>query len=234
MLNKFDQFKGRSDGNEASFSNPETKIQKYSRSQKIAVISLAFFAFLAITLWLIQFKQNLSGSMRNQSSIDQTGTGANIEENRDEQLKIQDTDGDGLNDYSELNIYLTSPYLEDSDSDGFSDREESISGNDPNCPVGQECQTAMDNQAGETASSTGNSSNIETLNNMLNQLNQGTGSTAVNQTENTNTVESAFVSQLDAASLRQLLIDKGLDKNLLDQISDEDLVRTFNEVMNEQ
>ena len=51
----------------------------------------------------------------------------------------QDTDGDGLSDYAELNAYATSPYLADSDGDDISDSDEVRNGTDPNCPVGKEC-----------------------------------------------------------------------------------------------
>lgn len=54
-------------------------------------------------------------------------------------LQKQDTDGDGLNDYDELNRYETSPYLVDSDSDEATDAAEVRVGTDPNCPKGQEC-----------------------------------------------------------------------------------------------
>src|SRR3989344_3458461 len=49
------------------------------------------------------------------------------------ELSVKDTDGDGLNDYDELYIYKTSPYLEDSDSDGVSDSAEIQKGTNPNC-----------------------------------------------------------------------------------------------------
>jgi hypothetical protein len=39
-------------------------------------------------------------------------------------LKKRDTDSDGLNDFDEMYLYKTSIYLEDSDSDTFSDKEE--------------------------------------------------------------------------------------------------------------
>ena len=37
-------------------------------------------------------------------------------------LSTRDTDQDGLSDFDEINIYQTSPYLKDSDSDGVDDQ----------------------------------------------------------------------------------------------------------------
>ncbi|TAK04007.1 hypothetical protein EPO34_02510 [Patescibacteria group bacterium] len=53
--------------------------------------------------------------------------------------KSRDTDQDGLSDYDEQNVYRTSAYLKDSDSDGIDDKTEVLAGNDPNCPLGKEC-----------------------------------------------------------------------------------------------
>ncbi|MFA6429209.1 MAG: thrombospondin type 3 repeat-containing protein [Patescibacteria group bacterium] len=66
-------------------------------------------------------------------------------------LKIQDTDRDGLNDYSESNMYLTSPYLEDTDSDGVTDGMEVARGTDPSCPSGTSCAQALVDDAGTTS-----------------------------------------------------------------------------------
>lgn len=54
----------------------------------------------------------------------------------------QDTDLDGINDYDELYIYKTSPYLADSDSDGLQDGVEITSNQDPNCAVGANCASS--------------------------------------------------------------------------------------------
>ena len=53
--------------------------------------------------------------------------------------KTKDTDGDGLSDYDEVNIYHTSPYLADTDSDGVPDGVEVKLGTDPNCPPNRDC-----------------------------------------------------------------------------------------------
>ncbi|HWQ99252.1 MAG TPA: hypothetical protein VN397_00190 [Candidatus Methylomirabilis sp.] len=56
-----------------------------------------------------------------------------------EQQKRTDTDGDGISDFEELNVYKSSPYLRDSDSDGDPDNLEVAKGTDPNCPKGKTC-----------------------------------------------------------------------------------------------
>lgn len=58
-------------------------------------------------------------------------------------LMNKDTDKDGLSDFDELYLYKTSPYLEDSDSDGILDAEEIKQGKDPNCPEGKDCKTGL-------------------------------------------------------------------------------------------
>jgi hypothetical protein len=45
--------------------------------------------------------------------------------------RYADTDGDGLNDGDEVNVYHTNPLLADSDGDGMSDADEIIAGTDP-------------------------------------------------------------------------------------------------------
>jgi len=47
-------------------------------------------------------------------------------------LKSQDMDNDGLDDYEEMFIYFTNPQDYDTDSDGLSDRAETVKGTSPN------------------------------------------------------------------------------------------------------
>jgi hypothetical protein len=48
-----------------------------------------------------------------------------------EELKLIDSDKDGLSDYEELFIYFTDVLNTDTDGDGYSDKEEIDSGFDP-------------------------------------------------------------------------------------------------------
>ncbi|MBI4272977.1 hypothetical protein HY621_03945 [Candidatus Uhrbacteria bacterium] len=56
-----------------------------------------------------------------------------------EALRSSDTDRDTLSDYDELYVYRTSPYLADTDSDGYDDKQEIATGHDPNCATGDNC-----------------------------------------------------------------------------------------------
>ena len=70
----------------------------------------------------------------------------------------KDTDNDGLTDFDEEYVYRTSPYLDDTDSDGFSDKVEIDSGNDPNCPAGKNC--GIEVASGDDGSDSGNQADV--------------------------------------------------------------------------
>ena len=76
-------------------------------------------------------------------SLDTTQDGTAAEQRLAEltELSLQDTDGDGLNDFDELYVYNTSQYVVDSDSDGIGDNDEVTQGTDPNCATGEDCVT---------------------------------------------------------------------------------------------
>lgn len=213
--------------------NTQSQNNTLNKSQKIAVISLAFFAFIIIILWSVQFKKTITGGTINKIAENETKALNNsaglIQEN---DLAEKDTDNDGLSDLDELNTYLTSPYLEDSDSDGFSDKEEIESDNDPNCPQGVDCygiESPYYNEGEITGGTSVNSENIlfEQLGFNENANAGGTGDNQIQDQELTN-----FLSgQLDATSLRNLLLESGMDENMLNQISNEDLIKSYEEML---
>jgi len=212
------------------------------KNQKIAVAGLAVFAVLVVILWFVQLKNNIYGPF-NTTGQNQVAT---EEENSAVALQAKDTDSDGLNDYDELNTYKTSPYLEDTDGDGFKDGEEIKSGNDPNCPQGKTCTGGLlDNAAtNQTTSATTPDAGLQNLQNeasavntLLNQLgatNQSDTTASSNSTTNLTSDQLSALKNLDAASLRQLLLQQGMDKATLDKISDADLLKSFQETLNGQ
>ena len=114
-----------------------------------------------------------------------------------------DTDKDGLSDYDELNIYKTSPYIEDSDSDGYTDGEEVKNDKDPNCPSGQDC---------------GGGGVTTPINPSLEE--NGSQDTAPEEKKST----------ADIDSIKKFLLSNGMDKEVLDQASDEDIISTYEEI----
>jgi hypothetical protein len=136
-------------------------------------------------------------------------------------LKNTDTDGDGLSDYDETYTYKTSPYLADTDSDGYSDKQEIDSGHDPLCPTGRDCraleQTADNNQNVITPLP-----GMEDLNTEPTPPNETATSTALTEEQKNQ------LKQLTPAEVRQLLLESGkMTADQLEQISDEQLMQIF-------
>lgn len=224
---------------------PQPLKPSLSKNQKIAAASLAVFAVLIVVLWSVQLKNNIYGPLN--GAADSAGSElANNQTANDLALKNKDTDADGLNDYDELNLYKTSPYLADSDSDGDKDGDEVKKGADPNCPQGRTCFNAS---LGENGAASGTpvlstdilnnlSNQSQALNNLLNNAaqpaNSAGGPAAGQGTENLTADQLQAFKNIDAASLRQLLIEAGLPKETLDRISDTELMRSYGETLNSQ
>lgn len=81
-------------------------------------------------------------------------TADQLEKERMALLRSQDTDTDGLHDYDELYVFKTSPFLEDSDSDGLNDGAEVAAESDPNCPKGKTCRQPKLFSGSQTAPTT--------------------------------------------------------------------------------
>lgn len=115
--------------------------------QKVAVSVFGAVACLAFVIGFLQFKNHLEGPMKKANAVLPTSTIAQ------ELTSSKDTDGDGLTDVEEQTVYLSSPFILDSDSDGIKDGEEVRAGTDPTCPGDKKCfkgdfgLTAQTNQA---------------------------------------------------------------------------------------
>lgn len=134
--------------------NAEQDIRPVSfieRQEKYVLAGLGIFSVLVIFLAFFQMYYSLAYPIEKsrataQNATAQLGSDLYLPEGSAGsalELKAKDTDKDGLNDYDELNIYNTSPYLDDSDSDGVSDQQEVIDGSDPNCPRGKNCSPVV-------------------------------------------------------------------------------------------
>ena len=95
---------------ENSSADPDRNNLNLGKSQKIAAIILAVFAFGVIVAWGMQVKNNINGPFAYKPTTD-SGADSGQQADGQSDLKSKDTDGDGISDYDELNIYQTSPYL---------------------------------------------------------------------------------------------------------------------------
>lgn len=188
------------------------------KSQKNTVIILAASAVFIIVFGVWQVSARINRPFNYQATTATDSSDADY----NNLLKNTDTDQDGLSDYDEIYVYKTSPYLEDTDSDGLPDKKEVDNGTDPNCPQGKDCSAAIDTSAAATinASSTPADADSST----------GLNSTSASETA----LQNALNGQSDAAALRQLLIESGASAEELSQISDADLMRSYQETLQSQ
>lgn len=116
---------------------------------RFSVSVLSICGTLVLVLSISHMYMNITGPFRVSKSVlkpAQDILAKQVEKTNElDSLKSKDTDNDGLNDYSELYAYRTSPYLSDTDSDGIPDAIEIAMGTDPNCPEGTQC-VQLDNQ----------------------------------------------------------------------------------------
>ncbi len=197
------------------------------KSQKIAVAVLAFFAVVIMFVWVAQTRSNIFSPLAYPDKASDTGqdNGASCadgscQNDLQAELETEDTDGDGLNDWEELSVYKTSPYLADSDSDGYTDKEEIDTGNDPVCAEGTTCESTTGGQSVGEDQAGGQS---------LTPVLPGINSTSTSDQELI--LQQILAGQADPAVLRQLLVEAGMDSRILEQISDEDLLGSYEKVL---
>lgn len=192
------------------------KLVKTTWKQKLAVVFLAIFAVSALVLWAAQFKGNLA--INKPLTADQLSTNKVTESD----IKNIDTDEDGLSDYDELYYYNTSPYLEDSDSDGVEDKAEIELGEDPNCPQGQNCFIMAEaNEENKTVP-------IDNGSLPAGQDFQPLDAETDIEREK---MENVLSGDTQANELRALLKQVGMSEDMLNKISDEELMNAYSDIL---
>lgn len=201
---------------------PRQTPRKLSAEQKVAFVLLLFLGLGGVYFGFRSFSANIRRPMDLQIAKYLKGekftTSSEREAKELEASKTRDTDGDGLTDYDELQVYKTSPYLSDSDSDNFDDKTEVFSGNDPNCPNDTDCGSSKEEvstsgaQIPELVEAFGNASALLSA-----------GKYDFNSPEDV----EAFFRQATIDEIRNALLQAGVSKQELDKISDKDLAAFF-------
>lgn len=206
------------------------------RNTLTVVLSIFALAIVSFSFWQVRdaiyspfnFEDEYEKLASAKDAPAGTCKGANCVD--EEKLKQLDTDNDGLSDFEELNFYMTSPYLEDTDGDGISDKDEIEAGTDPNCAPGQNC-----NRLDVVASSdNGLQRALEKL-----QIENDPGFySETKPVDNTNidgvALEAILQGNISPSDLRKLLRESGMEEDMLESFSDEELLKLYNETLAEQ
>lgn len=180
-----------------------------------------------------------------------------LEQNKNQEdlvtLQKRDSDLDGLTDYQETYIYHTNLYSADSDSDGVGDQEEAAKGTDPNCAA-NDSSCVQQNAAAPTGNTQGGqTTNAPSLQDALGQAamlgasitadsaNTPRDSNSAMPTISSSTLQNLtpeqkeevkqYFQNLAPADLRALLIDQGFPQDQVNNLSDEDLKQTLDQLL---
>ena len=216
----------------------------------IAAVGLVFAVTGTLTSLKVPFAARGDASQLNANFALEGSEAASLLE-----LQGKDTDLDGLSDYDELYVYKTSPYLPDSDSDGFNDLAEIEDGFDPNCPKGQECMGLAEQGGTVEIPGLAEEPTMEEIRQMLveggmtaeqvnavddetlRQLYLETAQETQNQVSSDEPLGNLLPDSYDTITpnqLRAILLDQGLPEEDLNNLSDSDLRELWNELLKEE
>lgn len=126
--------------------------QLFSTYQKLTLWIFIVVGAATFVFGILNFQKSIVLPFARRGGANGFQTADEQEKARTQKLKTQDTDGDTITDYDELYVFRTSPFLEDTDSDGVTDGKEIAAATDPNCPQGKTCRQALLATAGADTS----------------------------------------------------------------------------------
>ncbi len=120
-------------------TNLVTEWKNFSTQQKLGLAVFVVVGLATAVLGYARIRKNIAlPFVRKEGLVFKSAE--ELEQEREQKMKVLDTDKDSLNDYDELYVFRTSPFLEDTDSDGINDGQEVSTNSDPNCPKGKTCR----------------------------------------------------------------------------------------------
>ena len=211
--------------------NKQNSNPNLSLKQKIAVAILSVFGIVLIFVWAADLKNTFNNSLNpggeNGQESPETCPGGDCFSGQRENV---DSDGDGLMDWEETEKYGTSPYLEDTDGDGYSDKKEIDTDHDPNCPRGEDCYGGggLENEE-ENQTATTSGAGLPAGGGMM-PGNLNTGNIDMEESE----IQEMMSGEVTPEKLRQMLAQSGIDPQMLDSVSDQELMQAYEETLSQQ
>lgn len=216
--------------------------RKLNKGKRVAFITFVIGAVLLFSFSFLNLMDSVASPFR--------GSVAQLEKDKDlikdpetEQNAIAkriDTDGDGLSDWDEENVYHTSPYLWSTAGDSMPDNVKLALGENPLCKHGEKCNASQ--MRFDLGSSTLPFVDLVTktndVNSTLNEYMLGTSAQAKDfQAQASSTgVDLSWKNQVprDPAILRKALVDSGkITEDELSKVTDEQLLQMFDDAMTE-
>lgn len=220
--------------------------EENKKSRKILVI----FIFLILIFGFGRIKKEIYAPFKQVSVAEEKLSSEEI----NSISKTQDTDKDGISDFEERFVYQTSIYLSDTDSDGFGDQEEIAAKSDPlngkSTPYNPTSKQAEEQSVLERTvnADEGKSFSVQEIKDLLVKqtglsqeivdkiddkelerlYNETKSETGINPEQTKSESEaSSQALDLDISTIRQFLIEQGVDKEMLDSIDNETLKSIF-------
>lgn len=218
----------------------------FTIEQKVSVVILSFCGVFVVGMSLYRIQENVKAPFLvsdSQIIAAKKLIGPSDQETEDK-LKRTDTDGDGLSDWDEINVYHTNPDLRDTCGDGIPDNIRVLTGKNLNCqsntsnPVGIMDLTQVQASSGTGAmpaipAEAAPSNNID-----MTQLLQA-ASDASSTADTTGDDSSADTSNdsmqglpRDATAIRAAL-QGSVDPAKLSEVSDDELLQLYDEAKQE-
>ncbi|NTU98946.1 hypothetical protein HGA64_02985 [Candidatus Falkowbacteria bacterium] len=216
------------EGQQPSANSPIAASQSLDKNQKIFLVILVLFAMGMLGMWAMQFRKSLTAPFDEVRAIADAK-----EKNRATTTDTSnfDTDKDGLTDEEELGNYHTSPYLEDTDADGINDGDEVSRGSDPLCAEGRDCSVVAPATSTPAVQNITQASATSSQTQVVNPA--STSTTSANGLSDTD-MQQMLTGGMDAKALRQALLKSGADPKLMDQLSDEQLMQSYQQSLKQQ
>lgn len=190
----------------------------FTREQKFGYAVVIICGVLAVSLGMFYMSKHVKAPF----IISYTGskflTGDEAASAEVARQKALDTDSDTINDYDELSIYGSSPYLRDTDSDGISDDLEIASNGDPTCAKGAACEETEDEITYEVS-----------LDGILPGAVEPQVPDAVAQMDQIR----ALLQSQSPEDIRLLLADAGADPATIAAMSDEEIIALYGKILND-